>query len=369
MANERQAPDTIAAIIQLSPNDVTYIDEDPDSPDGLWLVASGNNVNTSVRVTFPTPTGDPTVGVDLQEFRAYVRQFDLGQTGDPEARIDLYENGGLLLAGTDVPITGAGQIITLNWNANLLGTSNGSLVEARVVGTKAGGAPAARNSVDVGAVEWNVEYTAAGLFYQQLDATTTPSALLKKKTTRDLVATTAPSASITKLPKKKLAATTIPSAGLLKKGFVTLAATTQPLASIIKKGFVSLVATTTPLANLGTQFRTTQLLAATTTPLASLGKKVGKMLAATTTPLASISKFPKKKLAATTTPSASVGTSYHTSKTVVATTTPLATITKSFKTFQSLIATTTPLADLATQFMAYTPVGRIKKWILLKLLG
>ena len=41
MATERQAPDAILAQTDLS-GAVTDIDDDPDSPDGLWLSASGS---------------------------------------------------------------------------------------------------------------------------------------------------------------------------------------------------------------------------------------------------------------------------------------------------------------------------------------
>lgn len=159
MATERKSPDTIAAITNLAPNNVAYIQDDPDSPDGNWLVASGNNINTDVRTTFPTPTGNPTVGADLQEFKAWVRRFDEGQTGTPEARIELWENGVLVRAGANEEVTTSGHMVTFPWNASELGTVDGSLVECKVVGTKSGGSPTARNTVDVGAVEWNVEYS------------------------------------------------------------------------------------------------------------------------------------------------------------------------------------------------------------------
>ncbi len=159
MATERQSPDAIAAQAGFASCAVTDIDDDPDSPDGLWCVASGNNTNTDVRTTFPTPTGNPTVGADLQEFRVQVRQFDMGQTGTPTARIELWENGALVRAGSDVDVTGSGQVISLPWNANEIATADGSLVECKVVGTKSGGSPGARNTVDVGAVEWNVDYS------------------------------------------------------------------------------------------------------------------------------------------------------------------------------------------------------------------
>ena len=159
MATERQSPDTIAAQTNLS-GVVGDIQDDPDSPDANWMVASGNSVNVDVRVTLPSPTGNPTVGADLQEFKAWVRQFDTGQTGDPTARIELWENGVLVRVGSDVSITGSGQMVTFTWNANELGTADGSLVECKVVGIKSGGGPSKRNSLDVGAIEWNVNYSA-----------------------------------------------------------------------------------------------------------------------------------------------------------------------------------------------------------------
>lgn len=158
-ATERQSPDAILAITNLTPNDVTYIQDDPDSPDGNWLVAIGVLVNTDVRVSFPTPSGNPTVGADLQEFRALVRQFDEAQTGTPTARIELWENGTLIRAGAETDVPKGGIVLSFTWNANEIGTADGSLVECMVVGTKIGGPAGARNTVDVGAVEWNVDYT------------------------------------------------------------------------------------------------------------------------------------------------------------------------------------------------------------------
>ena len=168
---ERQAPDaedTQANLIgdtagDCSTNDcVIDVDDDPDSPDGNWAVASGNNVNVQMSLTFPTPTGPPTVGADLQEFKCWVREFDQGQSGTPQARIELWENGVLVRAGSASDVTTTGEMRTFLWNANELGTADGSLVEVNFVGTKSGGSPGARNTVDLGACEWNVTYTAAG---------------------------------------------------------------------------------------------------------------------------------------------------------------------------------------------------------------
>jgi len=156
MAIERQSPDAILEIANLTPTDVTYIDEDPDAPDALWLTAVSNNANSICRTSFPTPTGNPS---SAQEFKGWVRK--MGGTGTPTARLDIYENGLLLVSGVDVDITSlTGQLITSSWDASILGTPDGSLVECKLVGTKVGGAPTARATVEYGAVEWNVQYSA-----------------------------------------------------------------------------------------------------------------------------------------------------------------------------------------------------------------
>lgn len=159
MSAETLIPDALLAQTNLS-GVVGDVDDDPDSPDGLWLIASGNNVSTDVRASFGTPTADPSVGADLQEFRALVRQFDEGQSGTPDARIELWESGALVRAGSDTAVPDGGIVLAFTWNANELATADGSLVELKVVGTKSGGSPGARNTVEVGAFEWNAEVSA-----------------------------------------------------------------------------------------------------------------------------------------------------------------------------------------------------------------
>ena len=158
MATERLAPDVILEVSNLT-GVVGDIQDDPDSPDGNWLTASSNNVITDVRVSVPSPTGNPTVGADLQEFRVLFRQYDEAQGGTPEGRIELWENGVLIRAGSDVSVPDGGIVVGFTWNASELGTANGSLVEIKAVGTKSGGSPSNRNSTEVGAIEWNVVYS------------------------------------------------------------------------------------------------------------------------------------------------------------------------------------------------------------------
>ncbi len=172
MAQERLAPDAILAMTNLS-GVVGDIQDDPDAPDANWLLASGNNVSTDVRASFATPADPLTVGAGLQEFKAWVRQFDEAQTGTPTCRIELWENGALVRAGTDTDVLDGGLLLSFPWNANELATGDGSLVEAKIVGTKTGGSPGARNTVEVGAVEWNADETPGGpsgtpQYYQHL---------------------------------------------------------------------------------------------------------------------------------------------------------------------------------------------------------
>ena len=75
--DEREAPDTIVVQTNLT-GVVGDIDDDPDAPDGNWLTASGSS---TLRNTFPTPTGEPTIGAGLQEFRVLMRKDATGPAG------------------------------------------------------------------------------------------------------------------------------------------------------------------------------------------------------------------------------------------------------------------------------------------------
>jgi hypothetical protein len=172
MATERQAPDALLVQDNLS-GALTDIDEDPDSPDGLWLAAISNNANSVCVVSFPTPTGNPTVGAGLQEFKWWARLTPNGTACD----YDIYlrengtrRNGGLPIASGSLTST-SGQLLSATWNASLLGTPDGSLVEAELVVTKSGGAPASRTTGEVGAVEWNVVYDVGQIYNEEITLT------------------------------------------------------------------------------------------------------------------------------------------------------------------------------------------------------
>lgn len=153
-------PDELVASTNLS-GSLADIDEDPDTPDGAWMVATANNVNTEARVGFPTPPGPPA---RTQTFKAWVRK-NSANSGSPTARIDLYENGSLAASGSGATVTSTtGQLVTQTFSVSLSDPS-GAGVQAVFVGTSVGGSPSVRNSVDLGAINWDVvDYDVAVTF-------------------------------------------------------------------------------------------------------------------------------------------------------------------------------------------------------------
>lgn len=163
-ATESQLPDTIAAQSGYTDCTIAEIDEDPDSPDASWCdVADANNIATTVRVTFPTPTGPPTDGAGLQSFRVQWRKTS--QSTNPSCAADLYENAVLVtanvIASTEVSST-TGTVVSGTWDSSSLSTNNGSQVEVLVTCSTGGGPAGNRASGEVGAVEWVVDYTTGG---------------------------------------------------------------------------------------------------------------------------------------------------------------------------------------------------------------
>lgn len=158
MAAERLAPDALALATNLS-GTVAAIQDDPDSPDGAWLTTTSGGAS-DLRVTFPSPTGNPTTGAGLQNFRAQIRKNASGGNNCGWS-LELWENGvsvSVLSTGTTASTTG--EVIAGAWDAASLGTANGSLVECRLLQTSgSGGSPSGRRYLETGAVEWNADYS------------------------------------------------------------------------------------------------------------------------------------------------------------------------------------------------------------------
>lgn len=157
MATEQLFPTGELSDVGLVANDHTDHNADPDV-DATVVAATGNNVETEWGGTFDTPTDSLTVGTDLQEFRAGVDEFDSGQTGVPQARIELWEAGSMVRQMVAVNVE-APTVLSFPWNASELADVTGADVQMKVFSTKSGGAPGARNTINIGNFEWNVDYT------------------------------------------------------------------------------------------------------------------------------------------------------------------------------------------------------------------
>lgn len=156
---ETLAPDALLIQTNLT-GAVTDIDESVDSPDSNWLVSVDDGLNTTMRVSFPTPTGDPTTGAGLQTMRLWVRRSQVAGGNSPTLAVNLWENGSdvsTLVTGQSITNL-TGEMLTLTWDASSLSLATGADVEIYAVGSRSGGAGGDRRTVEFGAVEWNVEY-------------------------------------------------------------------------------------------------------------------------------------------------------------------------------------------------------------------
>lgn len=128
---------------------VTAIQDDPDSPDALWLTAASTAADSYVRVSFASP-GDTLSGT--QEFRVRVRK--IGGSNTPSARIELWQGGALVSSGANTSVTSTtGVVLAYTWDGTGI---DPAAVECRVYGTaNTGGSASRRATIEVGAVEWN----------------------------------------------------------------------------------------------------------------------------------------------------------------------------------------------------------------------
>jgi RHS repeat-associated protein len=160
---QRLPLDVVVSSTNLTGATVANLDDDPDAPDGNWATAT-SVADTSLRVGFPTPPADPTLGADLQEFRVLLRK-DAAGGNDPTYDIELWETGGgapLATLASGVTLSSdTGVVVSATWDASLLGSADGSAVELVIVGNRSGGNPSKRRTVEVGAVEWNVDHQGA----------------------------------------------------------------------------------------------------------------------------------------------------------------------------------------------------------------
>lgn len=165
MASERLTVDNLATLTNLS-GAITDIDDDPDSPDGLWITSDGVGAAELIGDLENSSRALKT-GANLQEFRVLIRRSS--QNGGPDGGndvvfdIDLYENGTIvrnLVSGATQASGASATVYSGTWNANEV--SNKDDVEVRVFQTNgASGNPGNRRYIDIGAIEWNAELAPA----------------------------------------------------------------------------------------------------------------------------------------------------------------------------------------------------------------
>ncbi len=161
MATETLFPDGLVSSVNYVSPALSDFDDDPDTTTdyGDW----DGNGNTDVLLDFPTPTGNPNIGADLQTIRAAARKVDATGENTPEWSLGIWEAGVLVsvIATGSLADNTDKQIISGTFNANILGTADGSALQVKILQTAGGtGGPTARRGLEVGGVEWQVDYSA-----------------------------------------------------------------------------------------------------------------------------------------------------------------------------------------------------------------
>ena len=163
---ETLAPDILDASLNYVAPVIGDFDDDPDDDldtGGLYGDWDANG-NTDVLLGFPTPSGNPTTGTDVQVVHIAGRKADA--TGSPEAVYDvLLQEGGVtrqtLATGVNWADSTTKTIITATWDAANLVTTDGSAVQIRITQT-AGGTGGSRRAVEIGGIEWHVDFVVGG---------------------------------------------------------------------------------------------------------------------------------------------------------------------------------------------------------------
>ena len=144
-------PDAILATSGLT-GGLSDIQDDTTSPDANWMVAVDNNTDGDLYLSFPSPAGELRPGP--QKLLVAARQFDEGQTGTPTIRLELWEAGSLVEVGASMGVVPGGGLFTLQWAADEVSDQSGAGIEIKIFLERTGGSPTKRNTIDIGAVEW-----------------------------------------------------------------------------------------------------------------------------------------------------------------------------------------------------------------------
>lgn len=159
MATELLLPDAVITATNLTAN-IANLDEGVGSFDGVYATTQRSNANTLLILSFPTPSGDLTLGAGLQTFRARVRK-NAGGGVNPSVRLEVRENGVLRANSTNTTVTSTtGVNITFTWDASVLNLQTGVDVEIGIAQQSggSGGNPNNRRWIETDTADWTADY-------------------------------------------------------------------------------------------------------------------------------------------------------------------------------------------------------------------
>jgi hypothetical protein len=159
MATELLLPDAVITATNLTA-DIADLDEGVDNFDGVYATTNAGNGNTLLVLSFPSPSGDLTLGAGLQTFRARVRKNATGGN-NPTVRIEVREGGTIRANSGNTTVTSlTGVDITFTWDASVLNLQNGADVEIGIAQQAggSGGNPNNRRWIETDAADWTADY-------------------------------------------------------------------------------------------------------------------------------------------------------------------------------------------------------------------
>tara|TARA_R110000822_G_scaffold68587_1_gene166870 strand:- start:4530 stop:5582 length:1053 start_codon:yes stop_codon:yes gene_type:complete len=241
MPSEVKIPDALLTQSNLT-GSLTSINLD----DTTWLTAANNNTDSIVAVSFPTPTGNPTIGVGTQGFTVKYRVT--ANASSVTFNAYLRESGTRINGGTAIDTWASTSTTEVTrqvlWNANLLSTANGSLVELEVVATKSGGSPSARTTGGFQFIDWDVVYdVGATTFNRTVTGSITSTSNMVRSTNKINTGSITSRGSAVKSITHKILGSLVPIGSVIKRAFKGFASslTTSGLATtkIVLLKFVS----------------------------------------------------------------------------------------------------------------------------------
>jgi len=159
MATELLLPDAVLTATNLTAN-IANLDEGVDNFDGVYATNNGANANTLLVLSFPTPSGDLTLGSGLQTFRARIRKNATGGN-NPTVRIEVREGGTIRANSGNTTVTSlTGVDITFTWDASVLNLQDGSNVQIGIAQQAGGSGGNANNRrrIETDTADWTADY-------------------------------------------------------------------------------------------------------------------------------------------------------------------------------------------------------------------